>query len=337
MKHSGSKMESRKRLVLIAAAAAVVAALVFAVVLVRIRSSRKAPYQIVFIPKVVDEENDFWKALLEGAQAGAKEYGIELAVEAPDAEDNHAMQSEILRETAKQRPDAVILAPTSYTQVTEAAREVVQAGIPLILVDSTLDERLEKSLIATDNLEAGRRMAECIKPFLPESPVIGIVAHVQGSSTAMEREQGLREGLAGYEDCIVGTVFTNSDYQQGYDVTMELLDAHPDINVLMGLNEYSAVGAARAVQDCGMSDRITMVGFDSSLEEIGLLESGLFRGIVVQKPFNMGYLSVETAVKVIQGETVPAYTDSGSQAVTKSTMYSEENQKLLFLFREGEN
>ena len=86
-----------------------------------------------------------------------------------------------------------------------------------------------------------------------------------------------------------------------------------------------------------MSDRITMVGFDSSLEEIGLLESGLFRGIVVQKPFNMGYLSVETAVKVIQGETVPAYTDSGSQAVTKSTMYSEENQKLLFLFREGEN
>lgn len=83
----------------------------------------------------------------------------------------------------------MILAPTSYTQVTEAAREVVQAGIPLILVDSTLDERLEKSLIATDNLEAGRRMAECIKPFLPESPVIGIVAHVQGSSTAMEREQ----------------------------------------------------------------------------------------------------------------------------------------------------
>lgn len=337
MKHSGSNRRSRKRLALLTAAAAVVAALASAAVLARVRSSRKTPYQIVFIPKVIDEENDFWKALLEGAQAGAKEYGIDLVVKAADAEDNHAMQSEILRETAKEKPDAVILAPTSYTEVTEAAGEVAEAGIPLILVDSTLDEQLEESLISTDNLEAGRRMAECIMPFLPEDPVIGIVAHVQGSSTAMEREQGLREGLAGYEDCIVGTVFSNSDYQQGYDVTMELLDAHPDINVIAGLNEYSAVGAARAVQALGMGDRIAMVGFDSSLEEIGLLESGLFCGIVVQKPFNMGYLSVEAAVEVLQGKTVPAYTDSGSQAVTKVTMYSEENQKLLFLFREGEN
>ena len=44
------------------------------------------PYRILFIPKVVDDENDFWKALIEGAEAGAKEYGVELEIRAADAD-----------------------------------------------------------------------------------------------------------------------------------------------------------------------------------------------------------------------------------------------------------
>ncbi len=300
-------------------------------------SAEKEPYRILFVPKVIDEQNDFWKALIEGAQAGAKEYGAELILEAADAEDNHRMQAEILYRAIEDRPDIVILAPTSYTQVTEAAKAVTESGIPLILVDSRLDEDISRSVIATDNIEAGQKMAECIADNLPENPVIGIVAHVEGASTAIEREEGLRRGLSRYADKIVGTVFSNSDYEQGYQVTKELLQEHPDINVLAGLNEYSAVGAARAVRDLELTDQICMVGFDSSLEEIQLLESGVFEGIVVQKPFNMGYLSVETAVSVLQGKKVPESIDSGSQAVTKETMYSEENQKLLFLFRETQN
>lgn len=301
------------------------------------RAVQRAPYRILFVPKVIDEENDFWKALIEGTEQGAKEYGVELVIEAADAENNHEMQSEILRRAAADPPDAVILAPTSYTKITAAAKEVKNAGIPLILVDSTMDEKVADAVIATDNFTAGKRMAECLENSLPENPVIGVIAHVQGSSTAIEREAGLREGLGEYENCIVGTVFSNSDYQQGYDVTIRLLQEHPDINVLVGLNEYSAVGAARAVKDRGLNGKIRMVGFDSSIEEIQLLESGVFEGIVVQKPFNMGYFGVETAVQAIQGKSVPSYIDSGSQAVTKEEMYSEENQKLLFLFRENIN
>lgn len=301
------------------------------------RELEKKTYRIVMIPKVVDEENDFWKALIEGAQAAAKEYGAELTIKAADAEDNHAMQAQILYETAQERPDAVVLSPTSYTEVTEAAKAVADAGIPLVLVDSNLNEPVSASLIATDNVEAGIKMAECIKERMPQNPVIGIVAHVEGASTAIEREQGLRQGLGEYEASIVGRVFSNSDYEKGYEVTMQMLEEHPDINLLFGLNEYSAVGAARAVKDLNLTDQIQMIGFDSSLEQIQMLEAGIFEGIVVQKPFNMGYLGVETAVQLLQGERIAEYIDSGSQAVTKDTMYSEENQKLLFLFREKQN
>ena len=50
------------------------------------------------------------------------------------------------------------------------------------------------------------------------------------------------------------------------------------------MNEYSAVGAARAVRDMGRASEILMVGFDSSMEEIQMLEEGLFEAIVIQKP-----------------------------------------------------
>lgn len=336
MKHLFSKRERTFHWLILVCAGILMTALLLLLNWNR-SSYDKQPYDIYMIPKVIDEENDFWKALIEGAEAAAKEYGVNLTILAADSEDNHEMQAEILYETAQARPDAVVLCPTSYTEVTEAAKAVTDAGIPLLLVDSNLDAPIYESLIATDNVAAGIKMAQGLEGMLPENPVIGIVAHVEGSSTAMEREEGLRQGLGEYEKNIVGTVFCNSDYDQGYEVTLKLLEEYPDINVLFGLNEYSAVGAARAVADADLTDQILMIGFDSSLEQIQMLESGIFEGIVVQKPFNMGYLGVESAVQVLQGKEVPEYIDSGSQSVSKETMYSEENQKLLFLFRENQN
>ena len=101
------------------------------------------------------------------------------------------------------------------------------------------------------------------------------------------------------------------------------------MNMIVGLNEYSAVGAARAVKELGLEKEIRMAGIDSS-EEIQLLEEGIFEALVVQKPFNMGYLSVETAVRLVRGEKTEKIQNSGSALITKETMYTEENQKLLF-------
>ena len=50
----------------------------------------------------------------------------------------------------------------------------------------------------------------------------------------------------------------------------------------------------------------------------------------MQKPWNRGYLGVETAVRAVQGEAVEQNIDSGSELITKENMYTEENQKLLF-------
>ena len=290
--------------------------------------------RIVYVPKVEDGANDFWISLLEGARMAAEEYDVDLTVLAPASEDDYEGQIRCVEEAIGMNPDAILLSPSSMTEITDAANDVVSAEIKLVLIDSELDENLQSALVSTDNYEAGRKMGDYAKSHLPEDPVIGIVAHVEGSSTAIEREAGFREGLGEYEDCIVETVFCDSDYDKAYRLTKEMIEQHPEINMLAGLNEYSAVGAARAVRDLGLSDTIRMIGFDSSQEEVQLLEAGVFDAIVIQKPFNMGYLGVERTVEILHGELEPTIVDSGSKLITKDNMYVEENQKLLFPFAE---
>lgn len=288
--------------------------------------------EIVLVIKIIDSSNEFWTALVQGAQMAAKEYDVNLTVAGPEAETEYEIQGDMIREAVEKTPDAIVLAPSSYTETAKYAHMIEDAGIPLVLVDSLMEEEMGSCVVATDNVEAGRKMGEYIAENYPEEAVIGVVAHVQGSSTATEREEGLRNGLKELEDSIVDTVYCDSDYEKSYQVTMEMLERHPDINVIAGLNEYSAVGAARAVRTLGLTDQIHMIGFDSSLEEVHYLEDGTFDAIVMQKPLNMGYLCVERTVQLLNKEKVASNVDSGSVLITKETMYSEENQKLLFPF-----
>lgn len=290
--------------------------------------------RIVFIPKVIDERNDFWTTMLEGAQMATTDKNIELTFLGTDSEMFIDEQNELIEEAIAMQPNAIALAPCDYERTLPYAKKIEEMGIKLIIIDSVMAEEVGVSVVATDNFVGGERMGSYMKDKIDSNAVIGIVGHVKGSSTATEREAGLREGLGMYEKNIVNVVFCDSSFDKAYEVTKQMLETYPDMNVIFGLNEYSAVGAARAVKDMGLTEQISMVGFDSSMEEVQLLEEGVFDAIVVQKPVNMGYLGVTMAYQAALNQEISASIDSGSVLITKDTIYTDENQKLLFPFKE---
>lgn len=289
---------------------------------------------MIFIPKVIDEDNDFWKLLIEGAEMAASEYQIELTIVAAETEDDYEEQNALIEWAIAQKPDAILLTPSSYTETTPYAKKVKEEGIPLILVDSEVNEDIADTIITTDNEKLGEVEGSYMKQYATGDSQIAIIGHVEGSSTAIERESGVRKGLGEYEDRIVDVVFCDSDYDKAYRLMMELIEKYPDIDLVAGLNEYSAVGAARAIKESGLHDRVHMVGIDSSLEEIQFLEEGIFEIIVIQNPFKMGYLGVEAAYRIVGGGKVLKHIDSGCELISNDSVYTEENQKLLFPFRE---
>ena len=97
-------------------------------------------------------------------------------------------------------------------------------------------------------------MREILKP----DSQIAVIAHVKNSSTAIEREKGLREGLGEEQGKIADVVFCDSNYDKAYQLMLGVLEKHPDVDVVVGLNEYSAVGAARAIVDKGLAGEISL-------------------------------------------------------------------------------
>nr|WP_288858828.1 substrate-binding domain-containing protein [uncultured Faecalicatena sp.] len=287
-------------------------------------------YKVILIPKTIDSTNGFWTSLISGAELGAEEFNMEIEVLGGKSEEDILGQIACIEESIEKRPDVILAAPCSYSETSEALQKVVDSGIRLVLIDSVIDRDIASSVVATDNSRGGKELGEYARSLIDKDTPIGIVAHVKGSSTAIEREKGMREGLGQYESQVKDVVFCDSSYDKAYKETLEMLARYPDIGMIMGTNEYGAVGAARAVKESGLAGKVKVVGFDSSVEEIQLLEEGVFQGIIIQKPFNMGYLGIEQAANIMTGKRVEKNLDSGCKLINRNNMYEEENQRLLY-------
>ncbi len=293
---------------------------------------KREPFEMIYISKSVDDKNEFWMALISGAKMAAKEYSVNLTVVAPNDEADYEEQNELIKDAIEKKPDAILLSPSSYTKNTDMAEEIKRNGIKLVLIDCIINSNIADSIVSTGNYAAGEKMGNYMGTLINNDAKIAVVSHVKGSSTAIERENGLRNGLGKYEDKIIDVVFCESKYDKAYNLTKALIEEHPEINMIAALNEYSSVGAAKAVKELGLAEEIIIIGFDNSIEEVKLLEEGILNGIVIQKPFNMGYFGVEQAVKIVKDEKYVEYLDCGSELITKEFMYTDENQKMLFPF-----
>lgn len=291
-----------------------------------------AAYSLIYIPKTEDGTNDFWTSLIEGTRMAAKEYNVSLELLAPSREQDVERQIELLGEAIEKKPDAILISPSTFDGADALLEEAKNRGIVITFIDSFTGTDIQDLTVATDNLEVGRELGEYAAKLIDENAQIAIVSHVKGVSTAMEREQGFKDGLGSYEKNVVDTVYCDSLFDKAYELTVELMEKYPNLQMIAGMNEYSSVGAARAVRDAGAQDRIKIVGVDTSQEAVQLLEQGVFQCLVVQKAFKMGYVGVRETVNLLNGKKVERDIDSGCELVTPQNMYDSEIEKLIFPF-----
>lgn len=287
---------------------------------------------LVYIPKVEDSTNDFWKALILGTKMAAKEYNADIEIKAPTEENDIERQNELLKEAISEEPDAILFSPSSFTESNDLLKEAKEKGIRISFIDSYTEEKVQNLTVATDNLEAGEKLGKFASTLLGPDDQIAIVAHVKGVSTAVEREEGFRKGLGDLAKNIVEVVYCDSQYEKSRKLTQELMEKYPNLKMVAGMNEYSSVGAARAVKAAGAKDRIQVVGVDSSQEAVQLMENGVFKGLVVQKAFKMGYIGVKETILMLRGKSYEKDVNSGCELVTPDNMYDSEIEKLLFPF-----
>ncbi|WP_339314706.1 substrate-binding domain-containing protein [Paenibacillus sp. FSL R10-2734] len=290
---------------------------------------------IIYVPKTIDSNIEFWEVMKQGVATAAKEFGADVHTVGTDTELDVDKQIELLEQAIQEKPDAIILAATDYYRLVQVAEQIKAAGITLITVDSGLNGGVSESFIATDNYEAGRKAAQELIENIHSDDQVAIMNFVQVSATAIEREKGVRDALSqNGVNHVHDTLYSSGSAQKAYQLTVDLLKNQPHLKGIIGLNEPSTLGAGLAIMDLGLKSKVKLVGFDNSSSEVQLLEKEIMLGTVIQKPFTMGYLAVKTALEVVSGKKVAPIMDTGSEFITKENMYTSENEKLMFPFIE---
>lgn len=297
------------------------------------RSSGKGPIRVTVIVKATEATYEFWRVLTDGAMHAAEEFNVEVDIWGPPTEQGVDEQVALLEKAIAEKPDAIVLAATDYNRLVPAAEKAERKGIKLVIVDSGIASDSPLSVVATDNYKAGQETGRALLRHIEVPAKIALFNFVKNAGSLLERERGVRsvlENTPGLE--VLETYYADGSEETAYSMAKRALQEHPDVGGIVGLNEPTAVGAGRAIKDLNLQGKVKLIGFDSSISEIKLLEEGVMQATVIQRPFQMGYLSLKTAVDAVRGKKVPPVIDTESLLITKENMYEEENQKLLFPF-----
>ncbi len=298
-------------------------------------SSRKAEapknLQIAVIPKGMTHE--FWNAIHAGAVKAGREQGVDIIWKGPHKEDDREGQIIVVEDMIARGVDGIVLAPLDDQALMRPVQEAQAEGIPVVIIDSPLKGRDYVSYIATDNYKGGVMAAGRLGELLGGQGRIFLIRCHEGSASSTLREQGFYETiLKSFPEIefLSKDLYAGVTTESAYQTLENLLSRFPDVDGIFCPNESTTFGALRALQDKGLAGAVKFVGFDSSPKLVDGLRQGQIHGLVIQNPFNMGYLGVKTIVAHRQGETVPDQVDTGEILVTPENMDLPEIQVLLF-------
>ena len=258
--------------------------------------------------------NPFFIELAEGAREAADSLGIELLVQAPDREIDVEKQMQIVENLLQTDIDVLALVPSGSREIVPAVVKANQAGIPVVVVDTRVDAealaaargRVE-TFIGSDNVDGGRIAGQFVARALNGQGRVAIVEGIPGHETGDSRLQGFREAIAQHPGIeIVASQTANWERDQAFNVTQNILQSHPDLQALFAANDVMALGAVEAVAAAGRTGDLIVVGFDAQDEARAALEEGAMDATIAQHPREMGRLAVESAWRLLQGESVPA-------------------------------
>lgn len=279
------------------------------------------------------EQHQFWQTVKAGAEEAGEELDVKITFEAPADESQIDVQIGMVEKAIEKKVDAILLAPLDTDKLNDVIDRASSAGIPVLTFDSDVTTNSRVATIGTNNITGGAIAARNVVEQIGTEGKVAVIVHVKGAQTAVEREKGFVDELSKYEGIeIVGSESCNGDPDLAKELAHTFIKDNPDLKCIYATNEGGAVGAAQAVQD----SNITVIGFDSSDDEIRYLETGWIQGMMVQNPYNMGYLGVRNIYKAMHGEKLEEKIDTGITYVDRSNVQDEDIRWLLYPMGKGE-
>jgi ribose transport system substrate-binding protein len=266
-----------------------------------------------------------------GADQAAEEFGVTITFEGPEAETMVDKQVDMMKTALGENPPALCMAAIDPEAVRADIEAAKAKGLKVVGFDAGVGDMADTHC-STDNYAAAELAAENTARLLNGEGKVGIIGHSQTMIDAVQRVEGFVDYMeANHPDIeIVDIQYGDGDHLKSADIAKSMLVAFPDLTAIYASNEGSVVGTYNGIKEINKIGDILIIGWDSSKALKDAVRAGEIAGAITQDPIGMGYKTVEAAVKLINGESVPAFIDTGAYWYDASNMDEDHIAPLLY-------
>jgi ribose transport system substrate-binding protein len=308
-----------------------VAALAF--VLIPGCGARHSPKEVYYLV-AANMSTNYWQTAVAGFKKAAAEYGVTARAVGPDNYDPQAALAELQKAVAA-KPAGILISVSDAAVLTPEINAAVDAGIPVITIDSDAAASHRLYFIGTNNLDAGRLGGRRVAEKLDGKGNV-VFFTITGQPNTEERLKGFKDAFATHPGInIVEVVDIKGATTVAFDRTQQLIaqTGAKKIDAFVCLESASGELVAEAVKRSHDTSR-TVVAWDVNPDTLQGIKDGVIEATVVQKPFTMGYVGLKALDEVFHNPPAqlqkdwssdafapyPAFIDTGTSLVDKSNV-----------------
>lgn len=253
------------------------------------RHSRKEVYYLIS----VNSKLPYWQTMAAGFNKAAAEYQVTARVAGPDNYDPQGELSEFQKAVAA-KPSGILISVSDASLLQNEITSAVNAGVPVITVDSDAVDSRRLFFIGTNNLEAGRLGGRRMVERLGGKGNV-VIYTWQGQPNMEERLKGFKDVFANNPGIkIVDLVDIKGNELSAFDKTQAYMALTGDkkVNGFVCLDSSCGKVVADAIARTGAKDRV-LVAWDVTQDTLNEIKAGVIESTVAQKPYTMGYVGLK--------------------------------------------
>jgi ribose transport system substrate-binding protein len=245
----------------------------------------------------------FYITMHAGAAQEAKKLGVNLTWQGGTTFSPTA-QLPVVNALLAKSPSALLIAPTDVNALKAPIQKFTSAGIPVIAVDTTInDTGLLTAAITSNNTQGGAAAADAIAKLAHDKGDVAVDNVNPGISTTDARAAGFINEIKKYPNMhVVATEYNNDSATTAESQVRNLILAHPNLVGVFATNLYGAQGAGTAIAATGKSGKVFVGAYDAEPATVALLKKGAINVLVIQQPAVEGKDAVLYAYDKLTGK-----------------------------------
>lgn len=285
------------------------------------KGASKDRIRIAYMPPAT--EFNYYIAIGEGLKAAAAEKGnVETFMLAPQSGADINGQMGMIQDVITQGADAIVLSTHDEAAAAPLVKQAVDKGIDVVIVNSDIANfpTPVHAVVGYSQRKGTHKIGEYLLERLGDKSVEAAVIEGQPGYHSTERVGGFLEAVKGKPNVdIVANIPGGWNVEGGNTAGMDLLQGHPDVDVIFAANDYMIMGAQLAAKSLGRNDLI-LLGNDGDTAALEEINKGTVTATVNTTPFVMGQIALQVALDVLDGKFAGGFVETPTTIVDKANV-----------------